>query len=242
MAAPVVRLKEAEASPTGVGQGSLLHWLQLPDLLARLRNRGLENPLLPLPAVLAVAVGFFLPLAVLVVYSFWPTEDGRIVCHVRNHNKANERETLQCESADGGKTWSKPKSIGVWGLPSHLLRVKDNRLLMTYGHRRAPLGKGVPLRAEAAPIEARPRSCPALRSGFVPRLSPRPRHLRASPPGPGRDRRRRASSRGRGRGTPGCRTAAHRARPACRTRGRSLQLWTLWTCPAHVGVPGATCK
>jgi photosystem II stability/assembly factor-like uncharacterized protein len=68
------------------------------------------------------------------------TEDGRIVCHIRNHNKANAGETLQCESADGGKTWSKPRSIGVWGLPSHLMRLKDNRLLMTYGHRRAPLG------------------------------------------------------------------------------------------------------
>lgn len=68
------------------------------------------------------------------------TEDGRIVCHVRNHNKAHAGETLQCESSDGGKTWSKPKSIGVWGLPSHLLKLKDNRLLMTYGHRRKPLG------------------------------------------------------------------------------------------------------
>jgi hypothetical protein len=68
------------------------------------------------------------------------TEDGRIVCHVRNHNKANAGETLQCESSDGGKTWSKPKSIDVWGLPSHLVRLKDNRLLMTYGHRRQPLG------------------------------------------------------------------------------------------------------
>ena len=48
-------------------------------LLGRARQRGLDNPLLPLPAVLAVAVGFFVPLAVLVVYSFWPTEDGRIV-------------------------------------------------------------------------------------------------------------------------------------------------------------------
>ena len=68
------------------------------------------------------------------------TADGRIVCHVRNHNKASDRETLQCESSDGGKTWSKPKTIGVWGLPSHLMRLKDDRLLMTYGHRRAPLG------------------------------------------------------------------------------------------------------
>jgi sialidase-1 len=68
------------------------------------------------------------------------TEDGRIVCQIRNENKVNNNETLQCESSDGGKTWSKPKSIGVWGLPSHLMRLADNRLLMTYGHRRQPLG------------------------------------------------------------------------------------------------------
>jgi ABC-type spermidine/putrescine transport system permease subunit II len=48
-------------------------------LLKRLRRRGLENPLLPLPAVLAVAVGFFAPLVVLILYSFWPTEGGQIV-------------------------------------------------------------------------------------------------------------------------------------------------------------------
>ena len=68
------------------------------------------------------------------------TADGRIVVQIRNHNKANSGETLQSESADGGKTWSTPHEIGVWGLPSHLLRLKDDRLLMTYGHRRAPLG------------------------------------------------------------------------------------------------------
>jgi len=66
--------------------------------------------------------------------------DGRIVAQIRNHNKNNAGETLQTESADGGKTWSKPHSIGVWGLPSHLLRLRDGRLLMTYGHRRAPFG------------------------------------------------------------------------------------------------------
>jgi hypothetical protein len=33
-----------------------------------------------------------------------------------------------------------PYSIGVWGLPSHLLRLRDGRLLMTYGHRRVPFG------------------------------------------------------------------------------------------------------
>lgn len=71
--------------------------------------------------------------------------DGTIICHIRNHNKPNDRETLQTESADGGKTWSTPHSIGVWGLPSHLLRLKDGRLLMSYGHRRAPLGNQVRL-------------------------------------------------------------------------------------------------
>ena len=33
-----------------------------------------------------------------------------------------------------------PYSIGVWGLPSHLVRLKDDRLLMSYGHRRPPYG------------------------------------------------------------------------------------------------------
>jgi len=66
--------------------------------------------------------------------------DGRIITQIRNHNANSHYETLQTESADGGKTWSVPRSIGVWGMPSHLLRLSDGRLLMTYGHRRAPLG------------------------------------------------------------------------------------------------------
>ncbi|MBE0543367.1 MAG: exo-alpha-sialidase [Verrucomicrobia bacterium] len=66
--------------------------------------------------------------------------DGRILVQIRNHNETNNRETLQCESTDGGKTWTTPRAIGVWGLPSHLLRLRDDSLLMSYGHRRAPLG------------------------------------------------------------------------------------------------------
>lgn len=48
-------------------------------LISSLRHRGLENPLLPLPAVLIVVVGFLVPLVILAVYSFWPTIDGKIV-------------------------------------------------------------------------------------------------------------------------------------------------------------------
>jgi hypothetical protein len=68
------------------------------------------------------------------------TADKRILVQIRNHNKTDERETLQCESSDGGKTWSQPRAIGVWGLPSHLARMGDGRLVMTYGYRRAPFG------------------------------------------------------------------------------------------------------
>ncbi len=68
------------------------------------------------------------------------TAEGRLVVQLRNHNKSNSGETLQTESSDGGKTWSVPRSIGVWGLPSHLMRLADGRLLMTYGHRRPPFG------------------------------------------------------------------------------------------------------
>jgi hypothetical protein len=68
------------------------------------------------------------------------TADGRVLAHIRNHNKTNAGETLQSESNDGGRTWSEPRSIGVWGLPSFLLRLRDGRLLMTYGHRRPPFG------------------------------------------------------------------------------------------------------
>lgn len=65
---------------------------------------------------------------------------GRLVVHIRNHNTNNFFETLQTESSDGGKTWTMPHSIGVWGLPSHLLRLNDDRLMMTYGYRRKPFG------------------------------------------------------------------------------------------------------
>jgi Neuraminidase (sialidase) len=68
------------------------------------------------------------------------TSGGRLLVHIRNHNPANSKETLQCESSDGGKTWTTPHPIGVWGMPSHLLRLHDGRLLMSYSHRRAPFG------------------------------------------------------------------------------------------------------
>ncbi len=66
--------------------------------------------------------------------------DGTLIVQIRNHNVTNKGETLQTESTDGGRSWSVPHAIGVWGLPSHLLRLRDDRLLMSYGHRRPPFG------------------------------------------------------------------------------------------------------
>lgn len=65
--------------------------------------------------------------------------DGTLIAHIRNHNKENAGWTLQTESRDGGRTWNEPHPV-CFGLPSHLLRLRDNRLLMTYGHRRPPFG------------------------------------------------------------------------------------------------------
>lgn len=65
--------------------------------------------------------------------------DGTIIAQVRNHAKTDAGWTLQTESTDGGKTWSELHPV-CYGLPSHLLKLRDGRLLMTYGHRRAPFG------------------------------------------------------------------------------------------------------
>jgi len=65
--------------------------------------------------------------------------DGTLIVQIRNHNPANEGWTLQSESTDGGKSWSEMHPI-TFGLPSHLLRLRVGRLLMTYGHRRKPYG------------------------------------------------------------------------------------------------------
>ena len=66
--------------------------------------------------------------------------ENRIIVQIRNHNQNQKGETLQSESTDGGRTWSVPRGLGVWGLPSFLLRLRNDNLLMTYSHRRPPFG------------------------------------------------------------------------------------------------------
>lgn len=71
--------------------------------------------------------------------------DGRLIVQIRNNKEEPKNELLQTESFDGGRTWSEVHSTGVWGFPSHLLRLDDGRLMATYGHRRDPRGNRVVL-------------------------------------------------------------------------------------------------
>ena len=68
------------------------------------------------------------------------TEDGNLVAHIRFGGLTGEKGILQANSCDGGRTWSAPRSIGVRGYPSHLLRLRDGRLLSVYGYRHRPPG------------------------------------------------------------------------------------------------------
>jgi sialidase-1 len=85
-------------------------------------------------------------------------DNGDLLIHIRNHNPENNQETLQCVSRDGGKTWSQPDAINVWGLPSHLTRMRDGRLLMSYGYRRKPYGNLVRFSADHGASWSEPKT------------------------------------------------------------------------------------
>lgn len=63
---------------------------------------------------------------------------GKLVCILRE-DKLKEC-AWQADSWDGGKTWSIPRRLPIWGHPQHLLLLQSGRLLMTYGYRRPPYG------------------------------------------------------------------------------------------------------
>lgn len=54
----------------------------------------------------------------------------------------------QFESADGGRTWTEPRSTDILGKPPHLARLSDGRILLTYGYRHEPYGQRACLSAD----------------------------------------------------------------------------------------------
>ena len=82
--------------------------------------------------------------------------DGRIIVHIRNHNEQDGGHILQCESADGGRTFSVPRDTGLVGLPAHLLLLRDGRLLTTYGYRHPPFGNRAAVSSDGGRIWSAP--------------------------------------------------------------------------------------
>ena len=68
--------------------------------------------------------------------------DGRIIAQIRMQDRKNGlSESFQSESADGGRTWTEAKSVGLDGYPPHLIRLADGKLLTVYGRRWRHLGE-----------------------------------------------------------------------------------------------------
>ena len=70
--------------------------------------------------------------------------DERIVCMWRHTPRDRPKSTFflhQCESSDGGRTWSMLRPTPIWGFPPHLIRLHSGALLVTYGYRREPFGQ-----------------------------------------------------------------------------------------------------
>lgn len=51
-----------------------------------------------------------------------------------------EGHLFTARSNDNGLSWSPPKDEGIYGFPHHALRLSDGQVLLTCGHRKAPLG------------------------------------------------------------------------------------------------------
>lgn len=64
---------------------------------------------------------------------------GKLIAMFRNEPKDRTQSfLLQSESTDGGKTWTPLHNTGIWGLPPHLIQLKNGWVLVVYGYRRAP--------------------------------------------------------------------------------------------------------
>jgi len=81
------------------------------------------------------------------IVAFWEPslarrDEGLLVCMMRTmQNPRNRHDRLWIATSDtGGLSWSAPRPTKLWGYPPDLIRLRDGRLLCTYGHRREPFG------------------------------------------------------------------------------------------------------
>ena len=68
--------------------------------------------------------------------------EDRILVHIRTEETF---QILQCESFDGGKTFTEPRKLIDHGSPPHLMRHSSGVLICSYGYRQEPYGQRVML-------------------------------------------------------------------------------------------------
>lgn len=65
--------------------------------------------------------------------------NGKLIAMFRYQPKDRSKCFLrQAESVDGGKTWTMTRKTNVWGYPPHLIKLKNDWLLLSYGVRKKP--------------------------------------------------------------------------------------------------------
>ena len=69
------------------------------------------------------------------------TAAGTLVAMLRHHGTPGKYYLWQSESSDGGRTWTMAHQTPIWGYPPHLIRLKNDWLLVSYGRRKEPFGE-----------------------------------------------------------------------------------------------------
>jgi len=68
--------------------------------------------------------------------AFVEVSPGCVLAHTRTENGY----LMESWSNDSGITWTHPLRTEIWGYPPHLLRLRDGRILCSFGYRRDPMG------------------------------------------------------------------------------------------------------
>jgi Neuraminidase (sialidase) len=68
--------------------------------------------------------------------AFVEVSPGLVLAHTRSEGGY----LMESWSNDAGITWTHPLRTAIWGYPPHLLRLRDGRILCSFGYRRDPMG------------------------------------------------------------------------------------------------------